>query len=350
MAERNTFVDVVNGDQLNQGYFNGARDEVYKGQNGPWHKMFVYSGSIGSGLIKWSATRWQTEAGVTTDSGVTWVAGGYGANYVATTSGTAGISIKQSDGTSTFSTNSGATWGAASTTPANVLTVNAVAMASTTVGVCGGTAGAGVFTWYTADGGDNWTQSAAGTGAEVFAMCMASATVGYLIDTNGDIWKTTDGGNNWVDTTDNTTNNIAYRMYAVSTDQVLFSYGHRPYLTKYVNSTHTQTLLIYTAVGDTNDAISDIVKATNGYYYFVSSLSATTAASNIGISSITAFKYDGTNMYMKPVGMAGLSSLGTTYWKSANGLLPVMIEVSNKLYLNTGSDQILEIDVKEDSG
>ncbi|GAG91239.1 unnamed protein product, partial [marine sediment metagenome] len=46
-----------------------------------WYKMDYSQGrgqtAIGKGIIKWSATSWQSQNADTADSGVTWTSGGY---------------------------------------------------------------------------------------------------------------------------------------------------------------------------------------------------------------------------------------------------------------------------------
>ena len=84
--------------------------------------MINTAGASGYGILKWTDIRWQNTGGLTTDAGVTWTGGtGYGTSNVADTDGsTFGIAVNFTAGASKYSNDSGDTWTAATTSPANV--------------------------------------------------------------------------------------------------------------------------------------------------------------------------------------------------------------------------------------
>lgn len=317
--------------------------------NSIWTKVTGYDANIDDGLISFSSTKFQTRTATSSDTGATWSAGGYGATAgedIAATSGTAGIAVDQSDGSTSFTTNSGDTWTASSTQPANISIGNSLSMASTTIGVLVGDAGTGASAWFTTDGGDNWTQSTSGPTTEFTAVIMASSTVGYAVLTGtGAIWKTIDGGDNWSDTTDILTAEI-YSLHAISTDIIISLKADASTLgriEKYVNSTNTVTILFAPNGGDVDiSRLTNIVQATNGDYYWVYY-----GGNNVGdvcTEIMTLFRYDGTNIFMRPISMAGVSNM-STQWSTATMNIPSLIEASNVLYLNAGGDSIIQIPV-----
>lgn len=334
MVERDVFESINDGDQLNENFFNNMGDS--------WVKTLIPTGSIGRGLIKWSATRFQSSTDESDDSGVTWSGDGYGdsGNGIADTSGASGIQTNITDGTSTFTTDSGAVWGASSVDPPNSTTINSISMGSTLVGIMGGDSASGNAIWVTGDGGDNWAQATTGPTAEVKAVVMASASVGYAVDVNQNIWKTTNAGVDWSDTGDNFTvggmgtATIGGRLLAVDVDTILFNNTRVPEIQHYVNSTNTITTLIdFDANFDNlNDAPTNWVLATDGNYYCAWNNTDGTAN---GPNSVVLFRYDESIISQRSVGWSK-QLVATNSWRTNDAALPVMIEVNNLLYVNMG--------------
>ena len=339
----------VNTTQVHDG-INGA-----KIQDPSWNKMDLGADAISIGLVRHSDLIWETSAALSTDGGGSWTTGkGYGqisSEDVAITSGATMISTQKSGGSTAFSTDSGTTVQASSTQPANITQGVCVSLANTTVGVMGGKAGAGVVIWLTSNSGDDWTQATTGpSGVGAFAVvsiAMASATVGYAIDTNGNIWKTTDAGVNWTDTTDNTIGTSTH-MIAVSTDEILFMDYQQAELIKYVNSTNTVTVLLTFDMQGTTSAVSNIVNATNGNYYFI--FATGRSSGGIDNSNMVIFRYDGSNIAMKSLGMASDSNptVNMRITAEAFASFPTLIEgAANILHFNLGG-RIMDIDVVGD--
>lgn len=337
MAILDSFAKITDGDQLDNGYFNEQASE-------PWYKL-KYDGDIGAGLIKFSSTIWQTSTGRTTDGGSNWSAGGYNtisAEDIATSSGATGIAFDNSDASSSYVTDSGATWQASSVSPANATNINACDLASTTVGVCCGLPSSLRGIWCTSDSGDNWTQATTGPTVEVVAIAMASTTIGYAVDVNENIWKTTDAGVNWTDTTDNMD---AQNIICESTDIVYGVQIDEPNFFKYVNSTNTITQYSNFDIGNSlsYSSASNIVKATNGNYYFAYFSGLDDAATSGRITNLSLFKFDGTNFYMKPMGFNSSQLSDGSWLASSTAMYNILIEVSNVLHLAIGNSNILSL-------
>jgi len=319
-------------------------------KNNSWYKI-IYASNISYGLIKFSSTIWQSENVRTTDAGATWSGSGYGAGYSADTNGVNGASMDAgSPGTAKYTTDSGATWNASSTAPPNANDIAQIHMFSDTIVVAGGRATSGKWVWYSSDGGDNWSQSTTGPVDDVYAIQMASITIGYLVDQDGSIWKTTDGGDNWVDTTDDfsITNDRRLSITCVDTDTLLLAGNSKSGLQKYVNSTNTVSTL-YTA-STAASAVTNWVKSTNGNYYIV----LWYTGGNSGLV-LDLLKYDGSDVYLKPlVSALGISDNPSSpqYWSELNNFCPlakpVLIEVSDILYFNWGVNAILDVNVEEE--
>lgn len=339
--------DWSNGDILDA---DDLMDTMSRASNEPWYK-FTYDSTLNAGLIKFSSTIWQTESVRTTDGGANWGGSGYGTNYLASTVGAAGISTLYSSAASKYTTDSGATWNVSSVAPGdgNMTIAYCIHMFDSSVGVIGGDAGANESIYYTSDGGDNWTEASSGPAASVFAIVMASATVGYAIDDALNIWRTADGGDNWTDTTDDTTltNTDGWRLVAIDTDTILIVGGFEPKVETYKFSTNTVTKLQEFQRGLSNETgPTNIIIATNGNYYWVYMHSAYDTGGGRILPRIVLYKYDGTSLYQRPLGQGReyAKSLSDAWQVSASTrvLKPVLIEVSAVLYVNL-YDHILEI-------
>lgn len=100
-----------------------------------------------------------------------------------------------------FTSDSGATWGDSGTNPPNQSAIYDAVYATTGVALACGSASSGTHIWRSTDGGDTWAQvSDDGTASTVVAIDMFSATVGFAVDSSGNILTTSDGGDNWTDT------------------------------------------------------------------------------------------------------------------------------------------------------
>jgi len=319
-----------------------------------WYKITYDNTPINAGLIRWSATKFQTENGDSSDSGATWTVGGYnilGSDTIADTDGsTNGCAADGGAANTTITSDSGDTWTASTTSPsAGAMTkINAISMFGSVV-VVGGDAGANESIYYSSDSGDTFTEATTGPTNEVDAIVMASATIGYAREVTGDnIWKTTDGGVNWTDTTDSSglgTGGGA-RFFAIDTDTLLMMQTDRLFLRHYVNSTNTITEIYQTGLTANKSNVSNIVKATNGDYYWVHYMGGT--GTNIGISILYMYRWDGTNIYVKSIGEATNTTESNTFTGNTTASKPVLIEgAANVLYLN-GQGRIFEIGVPGD--
>ena len=132
--------------------------ELNRFNNSIWTKVKGGNTTTGGGLIKFSDTIWQTTSKISSDAGVTWSVGGYGAvadEDIAATSGANGIAVDASDGSVSFTSNSGTTWAAASTGLSNYSSGGTPAIFGSAA-VIGGVFASGIEVWYSRDGGDNW--------------------------------------------------------------------------------------------------------------------------------------------------------------------------------------------------
>jgi len=297
--------------------------------------------TIGKGLLRHSASIWVSTSARTTNSGGTWSSGGFGqvdTEDIAGVSGATAVSVHQDDGSVAYTDDSSANWQAASVGPPNITKGACVHMFSTTFGVIGGKAGAGVLIWFTSDSGDNWTQATSGpTGAGGFAVnaiVMCSANIGYAIDNAGDIWKTTNAGVDWTDTTDNTTTTPG-NLFAISTDEVFYTTWSGSVLYHYKNSTNTVKTIFSIGLTGSGVGTSNIIQATNGNYYVV--VASGGDAVNAMTSNLTLFRYDGTDIYQKNIGL-GSKITPADDMKIAGdptGTVPTLIEAAdNTLVLN----------------
>lgn len=322
---------VADGDQLDDGYFQGAG-------NAPWYEQIAPTNTtLDEGLISFSSSIFQTATARSTDTGATWAAGGYTTGYLPTTSGAAGCAILNSSNTARLTTNSGFSWAAASVAPANMTACRSISMGSTTVAACGGTVSSGVSIYYSSDGGDNWTVSASGPTAECRAVRFASATVAYAIDSSGNIWKSTDAAVNWTDTTDNVTSGTTdIVMYCYTTDIVYFMSHNGSVVKKYVNSTNTFTNNLFRV--NNNDGGGDMttslpVLATNGDLYWL----VFNGPSGTALYSAIICRLDMTNnrLYVKMFpGVAFGITTNRTYFNTSTPI-PVLVEDgANTIHFN----------------
>lgn len=212
---------------------------------------FAHSGvyCARGGLLKFADTVWISSDQRSTDSGATWSGMSTNLNdyIIATFEGSAnGCAIISSSNTTKYTTNSGSTW-SNGTGPTNMTACRAISMASSTVAVACGTASSLRSIWYSSNGGNTWTQASTGPTVVTLAVAMATTSIGFAVDTSGNIWRTADGGVNWTDTTinvDSGADNTVIHCY--STDVVFI--GQVPtstlYVYKYVHSTLTRTTVV----------------------------------------------------------------------------------------------------------
>lgn len=321
----------ADGDVL---YAADQNDTITRGANEPWYKILATDSDIDLCIISWSTTRFQTQDGLSTDTCATWAAGGYSTavgDGIAAIFGAAGVSADSNLARCEYTTDSGANWNGDTVGPddGNMTDIYCMAMGSATVAVCGGDAGANKSIYYTADGGDNWTEATTGTAAVVPGICMGSSTIGYAITVGNDIWKTTDSGVNWTDTTDNASCSAIASMYAIDTNIVLILTDY--YLYHYVNSTNTVTTLYPT--GD-YDYISNIVKASNGNYYFLL----------VKGNSVYLGKYDGSNVSVKPITNGNASAFLT----NTNGTFNSITTQGDVIYMVAVTGSVMAIDVQDE--
>lgn len=315
-----------------------------------WQRI-ISDPEIGVGLIKWTSTRWQTNDGLTTDSGASWADTPFSGNIAATDGSTNGCSVTAGTAATFISSDSGANWAASSTAPSagNMTQAECISMFGTTV-VVGGNASPDESISYSSDSGDTFTEATTGPTVTTNAISMASSSVGYAVDTSGNIWKTTNSGVDWSDTTDNTGVGNPLVIKAVDTDTVLLVSQNGMDVEEYTNSTNTVKILYsptFTITATTN-ACSNIVEATNGNFYWVYNSYAINSTTGYS-GALTLFKYDGTNIYQKPLGMnADQATVWRTTGEAAgSALFEVLIEVADVLYLTVNLDNIMEINVSE---
>ncbi len=308
-----------------------------------WSKI-IFDAGVNEGLIKFSADVWQSDGQRTTNAGSSWASPGFDNNWIATTdlnSTVSGLSSNPANANTKYTIDAGATWTSSSTQPSagNMTVVRDLTQWNDAVIVVGD-AGGNESIYVSADGGNTFAEATTGPTGTVDGVALASATVGYLIQ-NGtnQIWKTTNAGVDWTDTTDTSIANTQ-SIIADTVDTIHYVNTTRPEFYKYTNSTNTiVTLFSISMEGKT----SNIVKATNGNFYFgfwIYSAAGTSATLHL-------FKWDGNNAYMKPLGFPTTTNF-SGLWDKSPASTPVLIEVSNKLYLNMGTDNIMEIDLRGD--
>lgn len=265
-------------------------------------KYISDTNEVDEGLIIFgNGTHWSTTDKISTDSGATWSAGGFGNKGLASVSGANGIALTSDVSNQDYTTDSGVTWTQASTFTPNYTAIAGVHLFSSTIGVACGVSSSGVSAWYTADGGDNWAQSATGPTANTNAIQMASATIGYMVDVSGNIWKTTNAGADWTDTGDNTGSTSYYQgcgIVCIDTDTIIYLMSNTTGICKifhYVNSTNTvrnllEFILTDHSGGATNLTFSgnSIVVADNGNIYWI--------LSSEEQKGCWLFMWDGTNL------------------------------------------------------
>ena len=197
------------------GDFPKVDGDVYYGQDasqvwaaGAWSKNYYADGS--NSVLMFSATKWQTEGKVTTDGGSTWSTGDFGVSHIAVTcdADSTNAIASTTAGVVKYTTNSGTTWTAATTSPGSCTRIRGLAYRVTGMAVIWGIASSGKGAWYSTDNGDNWTQMTdADLTTEMLAMDFLDANDGIAIDDSYNILWTTTGVAGWADTTHNANNN-----------------------------------------------------------------------------------------------------------------------------------------------
>ena len=328
-------------------YAADQNDTITRAANEPYYKLNSYNTNINTGLVKFSSVIWQTEGARTINAGSSWTTGGYQNASCTRASGAKGFSVIYNTGASEYTTDSGANWNNSSTDPANVTEIYGGDLVGSAGVLCGKNSSGGTnpHIWVTTDGGDNWADVTTGPKAaarSVLGICLHSAgLVGYCVLDNGDIWRTADAGVNWA-VSSTPGGSGQNRLYAIDTDTILMVQTDGSVYT-YVHSTTTKTTLLVMEGG--LSVVSNIVKATNGNYYWILYEEDATPYPTM----FTLFKYDGTNVYGKPLQPPGAANLvGGNLWRnSANAMKDQLIEVSDTLYYST-EDIVWEIDVNEE--
>ena len=301
-----------------------------------------------------NGTDWQTAAKTSADGGATWSAGGFGDDGYVSSSGVYGITNDKTGTKMRFTVDSGVTWTNASSgaTLPGCNDAWQLHLFNSTIGVVGGYSAGGnkVAAWYTSDGGDNWTQSATGpdgaAGGRAYSIQMASATVGYLLENDGDIWKTTDAGVNWADTGDNCgiSSDIEPQgttMVCLSTDTLIQTVSENTgecRVIHYTNSTNTVRILYQSTQGiaaaDNSWFGRNFVTADNGNIYWL--------CSSREHRAYFLFKWDGTHLSSR-----WLNQIydGNPRDEVNLGVVGDLLYANIPLYSGT-YNQIIEIDVR----
>ena len=154
-------------------------------------------------ILPFSATRWQNSISLTTDAGATNSADPFPENRAAICreNKSKAISVGTAGGIE-FTTDSGATWTAASTAAANISGMRCVDFRREGRTYIAGEASSGTGLWYSTDGGDNFTQVGTPASGTFTGVSMHDDTHGLAIDTSHNIWFTVDG-TTWTDSTYN---------------------------------------------------------------------------------------------------------------------------------------------------
>ena len=279
MVERNTFVDISDGDQLNQGYFNGIGTEmdtkkidfltIYSVVEGA---RFIIGHSADTASYNKTGeivqTTDYTNANITwttKNSNVTAVAGVLGVNCKADR--TAAVALESVTADGAFTSNSGATWSDTTTNPPNVTAIYDLSCPTTTLAVAfGDNSGAGENIWRSTNGGDDWAEvTDDGAGAAFGCGDMFDGTTGFAIPSAGtDIFITSDSAVNWADSNRD-------MPVAVDTRGVLFALSATVYIVGVLSdglykgtTSANPTRVAFVPLGYRP---SKIVKTTNGNLY-----------------------------------------------------------------------------------
>jgi len=152
-------------------------------------------------ILAFSSTKWQSPSHTTTDAGATYSLGGYGASHSAVVcKENRTKAIAWEDITSfKYTTDSGDTWTATTTQPANATDIRGVDYTVDGVIYIAGIRDAGgIGLWYSTDDGANFTQVSGGTDTFI-GVGMHDTTHGLAIKSDGYIWYTTNG-TSWTNT------------------------------------------------------------------------------------------------------------------------------------------------------
>jgi len=190
-----------------------------------------------------------------------------------------------------WSDDSGATWTIAGTPPPNCTTIKDVHFFSATLAVMVGNAASGQEVWKSTDGGDVWVQlTGSGLAGSTGLVSMFDATNGFIIKDDNAIF-TYNGDNTYTDT-GHTTNLATGAIYALSASTFLHVISARQAAQKSVQMEYydgTQNCYAICNPAQIDEQIAtNIIQATNGYYYFIAIDSATSA--DIKIVPILLFR------------------------------------------------------------
>jgi photosystem II stability/assembly factor-like uncharacterized protein len=261
--------DVLSAADLGDTFHNiRFLDLVYVGSTNPT------TGVIAHDSTHWSAIDSNGTIYVTTDGGSSWaVTGGTAALdtdsfiRVCAANKAKAIAIEATGDFETAMTSTGTstvTWNAAT---AATFGTQIYDVSYTTDGliVVGGDDSLGTdHIIYSTDDGATWNNATTSPSAAVYAVNMFDATTGYAVDSAGNIWKTTNGADIWVDTGDNIVGTVgtAASVLCLSATTCIISCESQIML--YNNSTNTVTVVLqaFSAINTTG-----IVKTNSGEIY-----------------------------------------------------------------------------------
>ena len=266
------------GDDLYDSEINSMQ---YKSYDARKHTWFPIRGDNATAVnflaIAHSSTAFSSTDTKSADGGITWTAGSMIGTWADHTKAkacdanrTKAIAWDKNAGKIRITSDSGANWADASTAPPNLTSISQLFFPTATRAVAFGTAGAGSSVWYSTDGGDTWAQGTGLTATAVANGCMFNATNGFAQDDNDTtLYITSNGGQTWSDSGQTTGSslgdNAGVNWYAISSTEYMFvTYGLSIFKGS-TSSTGELKMIKYTQGG----FISNIVKTTNGNYYFV---------------------------------------------------------------------------------
>ena len=268
----------TNGDVL---YGDDLADSIYANR---WFKVLNRTdvdvatvGVVGHSSTHYSVIGTDGDIWVTTDSGTNWTE----KNTTFTTKSaivpviadrTYGIAIDADDtsnAASAYTSDSGVTWSNGGAV-GNDNYVNDLSAPTTTLAVCctdNNITNDNIYR--STDNGANWAAASTSPNVDVVALNMFDGTTGYATDIDDNIWKTTDSGDNWVDTgNDISGTEEGDTICCLSATTALITLRGSGYVYLYDDTANTTTLVL--DWGTTTDAgyPTHFVKAVNNFIYF----------------------------------------------------------------------------------
>jgi len=355
MADEYTFPK-ADGDILYDGDVNLIQKDT------DWIDItFTGDNSDTDGLLVYSPSRWETNANITTDTGASWSAGGWGDTRLPVhCEGTAANAIAYVQGTGQvdYTTDSGATWSSASASPSNVTSISGGSYRVSGMAVLWGVASSGKGLWYSTDQGDNWTQATDSTLTTTMLSCdMKDANDGVAIDSGYKILYTTSGMSGWTDSTDvvtTTSSTGCFNTYVINSGASQTDYDAVFVVSDDDGSNSADAIIIQTWDGATTTKryqnkntntrlrISNVIKTTNGNFYFAAQTNDP-GGTNAATGRLMLYRStdDGITWSMKSLGMAS----DTVSW--ALQVHTRLDQVGGVLYMIDAQGAILKIDESE---